>query len=182
MICARWACDVNGTGAITTTDALSVLRGAIGVPTDDFCVEERVSTGTGTHVGGSGEGTAVTLQGVARITSVLFYLEEAATSVGSLQMSFDYTNATGDFVGDAELVDCTNLSSDSHMAFIERPDRSLGMDWISVAGERGPATLAECRFAITGHLRRDHFTYNGEVATDTENHPISGVVVTAYPN
>lgn len=50
--CALWACDADGSGAVTTTDALRVLKTAVGQPTELACPLPEAQCGDG-HLAGA---------------------------------------------------------------------------------------------------------------------------------
>jgi len=98
----------------------------------------------------------------ARTCSVVLRVTEAM-ALGSLQLTLDYTKASGSFALNLQdKVDCTNDVLTAVSEFADNVDtRHLGATFISIDGFSGPATVAHCTFTDdSGTLVPEDFTVN----------------------
>lgn len=129
--CATWLCDVDGLDGVTTGDALRILRLSVDLPAVVMC----------------GPPTAVKI----RIASPAF--------LGALQFNVGYSNVAGELDGNGEFVLCEVEQAGVEAAFNDKDtQRQLSASFVSIAGIRGPASLAKCSFAPSGDVRPEDFS------------------------
>lgn len=110
--------------------------------------------------------------------SLVLHLDDAVT-LGSLQMTVDYSSASGLFgLNLQDKVDCTNDVLDSSGLFNDDTTaRELTATFISIDGFSGPATIAHCRFVNdSGTIGTDDF-----VVTVTDAAAPDGTVLETLP-
>jgi hypothetical protein len=148
-------CDGGGGGTTTTTTGGGGTTTTNG-PTTTSTVEERDTE-----------------------FDVVLRLADAAT-VGSLQLTIDYTQAPGDFRGSGASEDeggsleCTSLVSGALVSFNDDDEGTLTAGFVSLEGFTGPTDLATCvfdRFGF-GTVLRNQFTVSIDSVTDPDVNPI----------
>ncbi len=123
QVCAQCICDVNGTGDITASDALHILRLAIAIPMDLNCPR-------------------------CPECAVTFGVTDA-DEFEALQFRVDYSGVGGEFVGSGPMPPAGDLAcswvTDGGSGV--RDDETTSMMSVITARIVGPADVAVCRFA-----------------------------------
>jgi hypothetical protein len=123
--------DDNDDGATTTTAGPALTTSS-------------TLGGPGTTIDGTT--TTVTINGGAFDCDVTFSVTSTAT-IGALQFEVAYTQAPGQFAGEGDQVDCTDLTT-SLATFNDRDaQRTLSAGLISLTGFSTPADVVVCTFA-----------------------------------
>jgi hypothetical protein len=113
---------------------------------------------------------------------VELHLESSSAPVGALQVSVDYTAATGEFHGGGTPSFCKNLVEDTLFATHDDGARKLQLGWLSLDGFHAPKPLVRCLF--DGMPAAEEFVVTILDSTGTTGEPLVATVVpavTPYP-
>jgi hypothetical protein len=145
--CADVECgDLDGSGSVVASDALRLLRNAVGLDIElvcpSICVDTPTTTTTTTvttlTVTTTSTTTTTTLPGTA--CAVVVRLDDQIDLAG-LQFEVDYTDANGEFVGEGLDVSCVATAS----AYDNEAERRITFAASQIDIE-GPRTVLQCDF------------------------------------
>ena len=151
--CPAWICNVDGDDDVDAGDALRVLRRSVG---------------SGTTACGPPTGIVVRLTTPALL--------------GALQLKIDYANVHGEVGGFGALADCAAAQPGVQSAFVDSPERVLGMDLTSQSGIVGPAPVARCSFEPFANVEPEDFTVDVEVAVDLLGNDVAAPGIRVVPD
>jgi hypothetical protein len=128
--------------------------------------------------------TTTTLQPI--LTCQLFLRLDDDVTLGSLQVDIDYSDAPGQFPGDAGQVECSGLIGGGALTqFNDRSDEELmTVGIISVSGFAGPTNIADCTFTANVQPVPADFDITVTEASDADPEnpqPVEGVTVSVVP-
>lgn len=179
--------DANDDARITATDALRVLRRAVG--------QDVECSFSACDFDGNGTMTASDALAVLRVAVGLFvrpgcaYQTVARVSltgselIGALQVRIDYSGAAGRFLSDDGMPSCRNRTASVAAFGDDAVARLLSAAFVSLPGILAPTELFECDFESVGHVTAEDFAVDVTDATAPDSAPITPLpaVVLAVP-
>jgi cysteine-rich repeat protein len=150
--CPTWICDVDGNG-VRAGDALKILRESTQLPIAVHC--------------------SAPTKVVLRLLS--------SENFGSLHVSVDYADVSGDLDGQGDQVNCQALQPGIGASFNNKPTRTVAATFLSQTGVHGPGSLASCRFFPSGVVDSDDFQVTVTDATNNAGLPIEKPSIVAIP-
>jgi hypothetical protein len=166
--CAAWivlGCDDSSGDGFTTTTLAS---------TTTFTTTSTTFGNPGTTIRGSTTSIIVDV-----FPCVVTWRVTNAITLGALQFTTDYSNAGGSFLGEADTVDCMDLSGSLATFNDDEAQARLNAGFINLGGIMAPASVARCRFfaSLSDHdPDASEFTVTVVDATDPSLNPVTADV------
>jgi hypothetical protein len=159
---------VNPTVEITSVDCVCTGGGSSTTTTAGATTTTIVTTTT------TGGGTTTTIPGGGGGFNIEFSLDDAVT-LGALQFAVDYSGATGEFVGAADMVACTSpLSAGGAFVTFNDEDATTNLNFaaVALAGFTGPTIVANCEWASAAAPAPGDFAISVVDASDPALNPV----------
>jgi cysteine-rich repeat protein len=151
--CPTWACDVDSSDTVTTSDSLSVLRRAVGQPLNLICAAP----------------------------SFLQIRLHAPDNVSALEVDIDHAGAAAELVLEGDKPKCESLVEGASMTFEAPMDGMMRLTAALESGFGDRKSIARCAIVPSGPLGARHFPATVLQADSPAGTPVSGVTVRAVP-
>ncbi len=152
--CPQGACDMDASGAVSSTDAGMALVKSVGIPVGDRC-----SIGTG---------------------MLVFWIDDPR-EIAAFQFDVDYADTGGNFTENGGEVQCETVANVTAAAYHDdHESKVLTAGFITIEGLQGPADLFRCEFELPQVRNDTRLTIIPTDASDPDTNPLLPFPLVGY--